>query len=182
MIKTCIYRIDSSDSIVEIDEDNWDDFAKENGAAALVRKNVLGKKLWDFIADPAVQHIYKLLHERIRHKIVATAFPFRCDSPNKRRFMQMNIRRCGAGSIEFRSAIVREELRPYARVLDSASSRSAEIITICSFCKKVRLLGWVEVEEAFRVLNPFDSAPVPAISHGVCEACYEMVLNQLSYD
>jgi hypothetical protein len=177
-----VYKIDASDIIVEIDEDRWDDFAKENEAMELVRKNVLGKAVWAFISDPGVRHIYKLLLGRIRGELASASFPFRCDSPNKRRFMQMNIRTCGNGSVEFLSGIVREESRPYTKLLDAVLSRSAEMVTICSFCKKVKVSGWVEVEEAIRLRPLLDSSPAPAISHGVCEACYEMVVNQLSLE
>lgn len=176
--RTYIYRIDISDNIIHINED-WLAFAFENGAPALTPGAVLNKPLWDFIAGREARHLYRMLTQRARLTGKEMTFPFRCDSPGCRRFMEMRVSAAinGSGSVDFRCRLLKLELRPYMLLLDPEAPRSPEFLTICSWCKQVRLEGdrWVEVEEAVTRLGLFGRAELPQLTHGMCPGCYALV-------
>ena len=77
------------------------------------------------------------------------------------------------GALEFRSALLREEARPRVDLLAPDFPRTEQWLTLCAWCKKVNVAGWVEVEEAVRQLGLFEPARLPRITHGVCPACEE---------
>ncbi len=135
--------------------------------------------MFEFVADPGNRHIYTLLMNRVRETGRSVNFSFRCDAPDLRRFMQMEIGALSNGGLAFVSRTVREETRKSIALLDSESPRSDELLGICSWCKKVRLDEadeWVEVEDAIKHLNLFESTLLPQLSHGVCPECYESAL------
>lgn len=97
--------------------------------------------------------------------------PFRYDGPVCRRFMKMFVESLDAGALEFRSVLLREDERPRMDLLDPAFPRTEELLTVCAWCKKVNVAGWVEVEDAVRHLRLFERARLPRVTHGVCAAC-----------
>ena len=135
------------------------------------------------IADEETQHVYKLLIERVRLSRETLQFGYRCDSPNLRRLMQMQMRYlAGSDEIEFESRLLHTEPRPYMplvaqnrRVTQQASQR---VLSMCSWCKAV-LAGrsWVEVEEAVMRLRLFATDTMPRITHGICPDCSKRLLS-----
>jgi hypothetical protein len=55
---------------------------------------------------------------------------------------------------------------------------------LCSMCKKIRVdeKTWVEVEEGIAQLGLFHTPAMPALSHGVCDACYNRFVQELEDD
>jgi hypothetical protein len=48
---------------------------------------------------------------------------------------------------------------------------------MCGWCDRFEVEGeWVEVEEAARRLELFDRPELPALNHGICPDCSEMLL------
>ncbi|MEJ2697473.1 MAG: hypothetical protein P8013_12600 [Candidatus Sulfobium sp.] len=179
-----VYRIDRNDRIVFI-SDNWLAFAEANeGADSCHPSLVLDKSLWDFIAGPETRHLYDVIIGNVRTRKRAVIIHYRCDSPAYRRFMEMTVNPLDGGGVEFRSRIVRIEERDIVALLEDCGTHSEEMVTMCSFCKKVRLSGdeWVEAEEAVERLDLFGASRLPQISHGVCQPCYDMVFGELPED
>jgi hypothetical protein len=56
-------------------------------------------------------------------------------------------------------------------LLDPNFPRTEELLTMCAWCKKVKAVGWVEVEEVVRQRQLFDRPRLPKITHGICPAC-----------
>jgi hypothetical protein len=51
---------------------------------------------------------------------------------------------------------------------------------MCSWCQRVEVKGrWMPVETAVAALGLMAAPTVPAISHGICDACYERAMSQL---
>jgi hypothetical protein len=167
-----IYRIDPHDRIVFANE-NWYDFARENGAKTLDAHAVIGRSLWDFIGDPETRHLFGILLQKVRDKGGSVTFPYRCDSPDYRRFMELKILLQPGHEIEFRSRILRLEQRDRVRLMEEDMARTREFLVMCGWCKKVRMPGsrWVEVESAVQELNLFGAPRLPRVSHGICESC-----------
>jgi hypothetical protein len=164
------YLVDANDRIVSANGD-WYAFALENGAA--LGREVIGQSLWDFICDAETKILYSLFLKSVRESGAAKHLPYRCDSADVRRYMEMTIAPAGDGSVEFRSRVIREDKRESVELLDFETARTNERIVMCSWCKKVRMESgeWVEVEEAVTTLKLFNATPLPKISHGICERC-----------
>ncbi|MDX1656747.1 MAG: hypothetical protein R3310_16175 [Candidatus Competibacteraceae bacterium] len=174
-----VYCIDDEDQIAFVNQ-AWLEFARENAASSLVAEAVLGRRLWHFIADPQVVHLYRGMLERVRGQGGELQLPFRCDSPHWRRFMQLHIHRQGQW-VCFESRILRQEHRAPVALLEADKAREREWLRICSWCKKVQVegRGWMEVERAVAALKLFDSATLPQLTHGMCPLCYRHFIRQL---
>jgi len=165
-----ICRVDAEDRIAFVDA-SWAAFAKENGAPALTAECVRGASLWNYVSENATQEFYRIFMRKVRATGRTIVVPFRCDGPECRRFMEMAIMSLGAGALEFRSVLLREEARLRVDLLDPDFPRTEQWLTLCAWCKKVKAAKWVEVEEAVRELGLFEQARLPQITHSVCPAC-----------
>ena len=147
-----LYWIDGTDHIVAVNE-AWNDFAIENGAPDLTREHVLGRSLWDYIADLPTKTLYQALIERARQSRPMD-FAYRCDSPTQRRLMHMTITGEADGRIRFhvpsRGATSRSSSRcgitparaqasPFAR---AAGARRSRLATATGSKWMLRLTFW----------------------------------------
>lgn len=166
------YRIDADDRIIDIGGD-WIAFAMNNGADGLDAAQVLGRPIWAFIAGDALQEIYALLFSAARRHHLTLNVPFRCDSADTRRFMDMTIAPRTNGELEITSTVRRSEARSAVKLLQERGTESAGVLLICSWCKRVQIESgaWMEVEAAVRCLGLLEDGPLPALSHGICARC-----------
>lgn len=123
-------------------------------------------------------HLYQLLVERVRKDGQPAEFTFRCDSPKCARHMRMIMAAGEEKHVRFHSITQGEEPRAPISLLEASEKRSDEIIKMCSVCKCIRNEqdNWLELDKAIRVLELFQTAPLPRISHGLCPACYEVLM------
>lgn len=182
MTQTCIvYYVDKNNHIIDVNA-QWDEFALANDAPHLTRESIYLRYLFDLIPDPQCNHLYKLLIERTKHTHRPIYFDFRCDSPDMRRFMHMEmIHQADSDGICFKSTILRQEPRAPVALLDHHCQRSNVTLIICSWCKKVKTSDyqWVEIEEAIARLGLFETEYLPQLSHGICPSCSEAILSKL---
>jgi hypothetical protein len=170
-----IYHLDAQAHIVYVN-DSWARFARQAGAEALSESKVIGRSLWSFIKDPAVRHIYKILYDRILSgSRPSIRLNFRCDTPDIRRFMEMELKplAAGGGRIEVSCRTLREEARSSVEVTNTQAS-SAQLLTMCSICKGVHDSegsSWQEIEDVLRQHGPMDGDAPILVSHTVCESC-----------
>ena len=177
-----IYCIDDKDVIFSVSQ-NWESFARANAwSSELSPENVVGHLLWDFIQDKETRHLYKEVFRKVRSGKPIGPIPFRCDSPQERRFLKLLLLPLPNGQIEVRSKIVRTEHRDPVRFLDKDITRSNGFIRICSMCKKISTNHnkWVEIEEGLGQLRPFEAGEMPRLTHGLCNYCYEIVIAELN--
>ncbi len=177
------YVVDLDDLILSV-SDGWLSFARENGASHLTRDRVLRSSLWDFISGAETQHLYGTMFATVRKRGLPIAVPFRCDAPDQRRFMRLTIQPVHGASLELTAALIRAESRRRVEMLDPGARRSDELITMCSWCKRILVNGpgWGEIEEAIEHLALFDGAPLPGITHGVCPDCLVVLERAMSTD
>lgn len=167
-----LYRIDADDTIVFVN-DQWDQFAGSNDGNGVRSSEVLGRSLWEFIDGLTTQQIYRQIVKRSRAGN-AVGFPLRCDAPDRRRLLRMEVRAADGGAVEFRSRVLSEEPRAALSLLDRRLPRTDDLITVCSWCEKVRVEGrWVDVEDAIEALGLFQQDDLPALTHGICATCSE---------
>jgi hypothetical protein len=164
------YQIDRSDRIVSVDE-AWSTFAIANGAPSLAGDAVLGTLLWDYIADEATRWIYQEIVGRVRRSALSCSCPFRCDAPDLRRFMHMDVMAAGEGLVCFVCRVERLEARaPIAWALPLPPGQ--QFIRICSGCKRVEMRGlWRELDEVVAGLGPLADAIARPFTQGICTDC-----------
>ena len=175
MQRAFAYAIGRDDCVASVSEE-WLEFARENRATDLTRERVVGRPLWEFIAGPETRLLYEGLFRRVRHDAETIELPFRCDSPDRFRFMQLRLEPGPGNSVECLGVLLREQQRPFYSILDRAFPRSRERLIMCSLCKRIHAfdLRWLELEDAIQQLDLFDSANLPEIDYAVCDRCVEV--------
>jgi hypothetical protein len=170
--RSSVWTIDRENVITSVGGD-WDAFATGNEAASLCGTSVVGRSLFEFIDGEETQRIYRLLLRRVRALDAPILVPFRCDSPELRRHMRLEIEPLRERAIEFRGVFVAAERRPLLRLVARNASRSEALLVSCSFCLRIRLAGdeWVEAEDAVVRLGLLARERIPRLAHGVCPAC-----------
>jgi hypothetical protein len=171
------------ENMIESVNDGWCSFAKQNGDNGLIiNETVLQRDISSFIACGKCRELYGMLIESVRANRKAINFSFRCDSPEKRRYMHMEMVSLKQGKIEFTSYLEREEDRRPVALLELFAERSEEIVMICSWCKRIRAKDetWLDAEEAVEKMSLFNRPQLPKLSHGICPACYERLIKKIS--
>jgi hypothetical protein len=173
---TFVYSIDSDDTVASV-SDAWLEFARRNRAGELTREYVLSQSLWRFIDGRETRQLYETLFDRVRTGHEPIELPFRCDSPDRFRFMRLVLRPAPQDSIRCEAHLLREQQRPVVPILDRAFPRSKSRLPICSLCKRVFAFGarWLELEDAIGELDLFESAKLPELDHVVCGDCASAV-------
>lgn len=169
---TLEYLVRRDRTVVEV-RGPWDDFARANQAFQLTAAAVTGHSLDEFIFDLGTRGIYKALMERVLEGGGPICFPFRCDAPNRGRFMEMSLDLAGSDRVRFRSRVVREEDREAQRLLEPDAPRSDEAVSMCGWCKRVKDAegAWVEVEVYLGDPQILGRPLLPGVTHGICPAC-----------
>jgi len=177
------YRIDPVDRVVSVDA-GWIAFAEANRAPGLPQRTI-GRSIWMFVSNPTVRELYRSVFRRVRTSQQRVDVPFRCDSPEVRRFMTLAVCPADAqrGTLDCQVTLLREESQPAAaRALYEAMGVGASewhvvgALTVCSWCKRVEVDGWCEIDEALERRPALLTEPVQPITHGVCESCQRIVL------
>jgi hypothetical protein len=165
-------RVDADDVLVWVDS-WWLAFARENGASELTEQFVLGRSLWDFIADAGTRELYQQIHHQLRNGRQRVLLPFRCDSPTVNRHMQMTITAEADGWLFYESVLLRAETHPKLAVLDREQPRSDALLTICGNCQTALIepSGWLDLAEVAVRLHLLESDKAPRLRHVTCPAC-----------
>ena len=172
----CAYELDADLRILSVDP-SWSDFARTNDAPELVPPGPLGKLVLACIADPASEHLYKRLFETVLRTGRTIVVPIRCDSPTQRRFLELKIEPREPAGLRIVTSLTRVEPRLAVALIDGRATHGEEHLRMCGWCKSVDVGGrWCEVEEAVRAMGLFQREVMPAVTHGICPACYERVI------
>jgi hypothetical protein len=164
------YTVDADDRITAIDG-AWDEFAAANGAPGLTRESVIGTRLFDHVMGLEPREIASLLLLRARSGH-AVSVGFRCDAPDRRRFLRLDLVLVAGECVQCTSTLVREEERPAQPLLDPRVPRSGDMLAICSWCRRARAgEQWLEIEEAVEKLGLLNEHQLPAITHTICPRC-----------
>ncbi|MDO9532383.1 MAG: hypothetical protein Q7O12_09645 [Deltaproteobacteria bacterium] len=179
--RSFIWIIDNADKIVHVN-DNWLAFARENRAPQLMASLVLDQPIWRFIQGKETSYLYQQIFSRVRAGVSPVKFPFRCDSPDCRRFMEMELALLPGDAIQFTAHMLREEWRDPVDLLDASRDRSGEFLKICSWCKKIIIPGrsWGEIEAAIAALDLFGHHSMPQMTHTICDSCRGALSLELS--
>jgi hypothetical protein len=171
------YSIDRSGRLARVNR-AWDDFALRSSAPELVGRQPLGTLLLDHISDKTTRLIYRYLFARVRQTGRPATFRCRCDSPDARRLMELSVYIGEDSLLEVRVQTIREVPRPTVAILEHGQRRSADRVTVCSWCNRMEAWPghWVAVEDAIAHLDLLGHDPLPAIMHGSCHDCANVML------
>ncbi len=174
------YCIDHADHIVSVN-DEWLDFARANGAETLTLDNLKDREIWRFISDPDTRVIYRLLFDAVRTKSRPLRVTFRCDSPTRRRYMELECSPAPRLGLDICSRLLREETRPYISVLDSGIGHSEKVVKLCAWCKQAQIADddWRDIEHAIHHIGAFDANRPPMVTHGMCPDCHLAKLREI---
>jgi hypothetical protein len=166
------YRVDGNDVLVWVDS-WWLAFARENGGPELTKEYVLGRSLWDFIADSGTRELYQQIHQQLRAGRQRVVLPFRCDSPTVNRHMQLTITTEPNGQLSYESVLLRAETHRKLALLDRDQRRSDAFLTVCSCCMTALLepSGWLDLAEVVVRLHLLESERAPRLRHVTCPRC-----------
>lgn len=174
-----VYTVDANDFVTSVNP-QWNVFALENQAPHLRPEAVIGTNLWTHIAEPTTRYLYRALLHQVRTTNEPASLSFRCDSPEQRRFTELVMSHQSDGIVQFECRVLKQELRLAVTLLDMRLPRSDEQVTMCSWCKKMAAPDWMDVEAAISALRLFEKDPPPQITHGICDRCQNVLLEQLA--
>lgn len=158
------YVIDGSYRIIEV-HSNWDRFAKDNyGDRSILRQNIIGKNVMEFIKGDSVRMWYESIIELAKNLGIHITRPYRCDSPDKKRFMEMEVIPLKNGNVIINHYLIKEEQmkgNPHSPFV-YGNSEDRNTITRCTICNRfLHRNQWIELEEAvkhydFRIITITD--------------------------
>lgn len=173
MAETTIrYVLDDRDHIVQVGGD-WTPFACENGAEELHENEVVGRSLWDFVVSSSLRRVYRQLLDKVRQNGNTVVFPYRCDSPQERRYAKMTVTPGASGKVEFVSEMLRSEKR-LTPVNMVAGMASWKLTICCSVCGRLKHQDdWLEVEQAVTAGLALSEDMEVQVAYGICPSCRE---------
>ncbi len=170
------YGIDEADRIIFVN-DEWLAFARANQGSALLPPSLFQQSLWSHITEATTRQLYHDILLKVRSEAVPIHVPLRCDSPNCRRLLRLDITPLPDNQVLFTSRLIRSETRPRVALLEPTFPRTPELLTMCSWCKKVVTDDeqWLEVEQAVAYLELFQRDLLPELTHGICPLCLDQM-------
>ena len=175
-----IYRINSRDEIIFVN-DIWDQFAVLNKSFSVIGSKILGRPIWEFMSDLTTHNIYLEMVKKARRG-EPVRFKFRCDSPDMRRLLEMQITLVENEQIQFESKTIMAEMRSFQRFFSIDTPRSEQMISVCSWCNRLNNGKdfWWEVEDAINILGIFEKDKLPNISYRTCDECCGPLIKQIN--
>jgi len=167
---TTEYWLDTDDRILRV-SNTWNDFALNNDGIDVVSNRIVGKRLKEYIHGEATWIWLQTVFQYVRLIGKPVERPYRCDSPNTRRFMAMRIGIETDGSLEVSHRIIRTEPISPALRFETVLPPIFPAILRCSICNRIRSAG------IWREANPTDTAaktnPPSAlqVAYDVCPEC-----------
>jgi hypothetical protein len=165
------YWVDGDNRLAAFDEE-FRAFAVVNGAPEVASDSILGGRISSFCSHDATIETWTQLLARAREG-ASVALQVRCDSPERRRLLRLDLTVLEGRRIRVLSTTLSEEARSPVALLHVDRRERDTLLACCRGCKKWRLPTgtWVEAEELVAALHPFEEAVLPGVSHGICEEC-----------
>lgn len=163
--------LDADDVVVDASRGEVESASEDSGPGE-TDSAAVGRSFSDLVADPQMAELYRLVFRRVRRTGKTIRIPFRHDSPTQRRHMEMDVVALEGGGLECRSRVFLVENRRRAEGSHPGARPAKEFLTLCSWCKKVRLPEgtWVEADAAAERLE-FFLGETPELTHGICPPC-----------
>jgi hypothetical protein len=164
-----VYTLDNQDRIISVCG-AWDKFADENSGINLSSKEVCGRLIWDFVTGDTTRMWLEAVFMFARARGTSIERPYRCDSPDLKRFMRMSITFKQGGVLLIEHEILATEQRKVPVYIHFGASNLKTTKERCSICGRVNTGGWKEPHaehaEASGGIN---------VVYTVCEDCRSLL-------
>lgn len=165
---TYIYYINKEDIVAYVNEE-WNTFALENEGAHLINQT-LGKPIWNFISDGLVKRLYQELFKAVRNAQRSVNVSFRCDSPEKMRFMQMELHPLENNGLAIHNKLLKEKTKKEGYSPEIISLIAQKGFPMCSRCNRILVEGnWHELTDALK--SGLIVGRSLKAHYGMCEDC-----------
>ena len=143
------YVIDADRKIVSVGG-AWEQFSADNGGHNLSLEEIKDKSIFDFVVGDSARLWLDSLIRMALESNEPVQRPYRCDSPDTRRYMLMTIVPEESGLLTVQHALVAEEKRlPRVSITRRDQSTNEGSQLQCSVCGKIKSgEHWVEADEA----------------------------------
>ena len=170
-----VYHIDADYRLCLINR-AWDAFAAANNGDHLYAVDTIGRSFWELIADAEMSVRYRTLFTIVRADR-PISLTLRCDAPDRRRLLDLQLHHVHDGLIACVSGVVADTRRPAVRLLDRTLPRGGGQMQICSWCARLatRTDQWMEVEDAVQILGIDAATVLPQLVYTTCMACQRLL-------
>lgn len=171
MEKPTIYTLDQKQRIIGLDGP-WDEFYQENGGAGLSFTEIEGQSIFRYVTGDHTRMWLQSIIQLVMAGGKPVERPYRCDSPEMRRYMQMRVVPAGPGTMTFEHHLL--SMEPREKTVDihyGGVFTRKDLRMRCSVCGRIRLEGrWLEPE-----LGVSGNGNKVMVTYTVCESCSEAV-------
>jgi hypothetical protein len=169
------YTLDKAGVIVAVNN-KWDEFARDNDGEKILSGKIIGKKLDQFIHGDVTRMFVRAMIMSARTLKRPVYRPYRCDSPQLKRFMEMTVLPQDAGTVEVIHRQLHSEPIVNKFSIRAAPEGSGSILSSfikrCSLCNRVKAKGiWSEIDEAVEESRLDPPASTLKVIYGVCPDC-----------
>lgn len=161
------YLLDCENRIMSV-HGPWDEFAIENGGNDALAVDVCGRPLWDFVEDDDTRTWLEAIFEFVRLRGEIVQRPYRCDSPQLKRYMQMIIAPRAEGVLRVEHQMLRTEPRRFPVEIEYGGEHATNNMKLrCSLC------GCIKNGDRWEEPTPEHAQPGPHIlvAYTVCDGC-----------
>lgn len=162
---TNAYVLDNRHRIVSV-SGAWDEFADENGGVTVSVADVCGRELWDFVAGDTTRMWLETVFQFSRLHGMSIERPYRCDSPDLKRFMRMRIDHEIGGILRIEHLITGIEQRSVPVSIRYGGNARQR----CSICGRVHCGGWQET-----LAEHAEGSKGIIVIYTVCEDCQRLL-------
>lgn len=177
----CEYVIDCSIGSPTIESIlvSWRDYADSDDEKLPAEVALVGTKLESHVAGANTNEFLATLLNAVMEQGQDCELPYRCDAPDKKRFMLMQISRLADKRLKLSHQLLSETSLPSTILFRLGSALEAEVCR-CSFCCRIRHHRiWREPEEALcRKLLRSDVEN--SVEYMVCADCRTLGLRQFA--
>lgn len=177
------YLVAPRGNIIALGREGWNDFARTLGSDSPSPDAVVGRSLFEMIADPEARGAFEAIHRRVATRARrALAYEYRCDAPDLERLMKMSVSALTTQGrllgVLYQSTLLSAKDRvPLAflsgreAALEEQRLSNVPFVKVCQFCADVTMADWngewVKPAEYYR--RGGDDAV--RLSQGICPTC-----------
>lgn len=165
---TNTYWLDESLRITDVNE-AWDQFAQENDGDQALGSLIRGRPLWDFVVDDVTRMWLELLIKLARMRNEQIERPYRCDTPELKRYMLMKITPEAQDSLRVDHILVSTapRIRPVHIHCAGRGTHLSNAHLRCSMCGRIANdNAWLEPDA-----DPVPEGKALTVIYTVCNHC-----------
>ena len=171
------YQLDAKDRITALNEE-WNRFATGNGGEQMQAENLIGRSLHDFISGDVTKMFVNAMLQSTRLTGKARTIQYRCDSPQMKRYMAMEIAPLGQNGLVSRHWTIQEVKLPSAISLMTAPRPDGIRIKRCSMCNRLSRNGGPVVEPEVASASGWFGEGLTQVIYFVCQDCQSAIKNK----